>query len=146
MTEATAPAMQAFKYETPAADQPRKTVWLCTTDRLVGAVQMMMKGGEQALHSHAHLDGFWFVLKGRARFYSDRDTVFAEVGPHEGVLVPRGTKYWFEAIEGEPLELLQVEASDVAFKTRAELRKDVTYYAEPSQGSIAKQDIEAKPL
>jgi mannose-6-phosphate isomerase-like protein (cupin superfamily) len=138
--------MQAFKYETPPADQPRKTVWLCRTEHLVGAVQMLMKGGEQALHSHAHLDGFWFVLKGRARFYSDQDTVFAEVGPHEGVLVPRGTKYWFEAVKGEPLELLQVEASDIAFKTRDELRKDVTYYAERAPGSIIKENIEAKSL
>lgn len=146
MTDEARPPMQAFKYESPAPDQPRKTVWLCNTDHIVAAVQMVQRGGEQALHSHSHLDGFWFVLKGRARFYSDRDTVFAEIGPHEGVLVPRGTKYWFEAVKGEPLELLQVEASDIAFKTRDELRKDVTYYAERAPGSIIKQDIEAKTL
>ena len=68
MTEAT---MRAFKYEAPVADKPRKTVWLARTDRMIAAIQTITKGGEAALHSHSHLDGLWFVLKGRARFYSD---------------------------------------------------------------------------
>lgn len=146
MTEiAPQPTMSAFKYESPAADAPRKVTWLARTDHLVAAVQFLQKGGEQALHSHAHLDGFWFVLKGRAKFYSDKDTVFAEVGPYEGVLVPRGAKYWFEAVGGEPVELMQVEASDMSFKSRDELRKDVTYYAERAPGSIP-QHVDGKQI
>src|SRR5690606_40778727 len=61
------------------------------------------------LHSHSGNDGFWFVLSGRARFYDENDNVFADVGPHEGVLVPHSTPYWFEsADDATTLEILHV--------------------------------------
>jgi mannose-6-phosphate isomerase-like protein (cupin superfamily) len=64
------------------------------------------------LHSHQHLDGFWLVLSGRARFYTTDDVLLRECGPFEGMLIPRGFPYWFENVGDEELEMLQVEASD----------------------------------
>lgn len=110
------PEAQIFRYTklNTDFDSGRKNSMLCQTDRIVGAVQLIKKGGETRLHSHAHLDGMWMVLSGKARFYGENDKLLGEFGKHEGVLIPRGFKYWFEcASEDEPLELLQVEASDI---------------------------------
>ncbi len=68
------------------------------------------------MHKHTAMDGFWFVLRGRARFYGDNDVLVADLGEHEGIFVPRDTKYWFEAGDCEQLELLQVEAIDHRIK------------------------------
>ena len=65
------------------------------------------------MQTHKHLDGFWMVLKGRARFNTEGDVVIAETGPLEGVLLPRGYKYWLEKVGEEDLEMLQVESFDI---------------------------------
>lgn len=109
---AAAPAKSAkvFRYVTPPLERPKGIVPLCKSDILFGAVQVVAKGGENNLHSHAGMDGFWFVLKGKARFYGDGDVLLGELGPFEGVFLPRGVSYWFESASEELLELLQVEA------------------------------------
>jgi mannose-6-phosphate isomerase-like protein (cupin superfamily) len=109
------PAAQAqvpklIKYSTPVLNRPKGIVPLCRSDILTAAVQVIKKGGENNLHSHAGMDGFWFVLKGKARFYGERDVLLGEFGPMEGVFIPRGVSYWFESAGEEMLELLQVEA------------------------------------
>ena len=50
------------------------------------------------------------VLKGRVRFYGPDDVVIGEFGPHEGTITPRFSRYWFENIGDEDLEILQVAA------------------------------------
>jgi len=52
------------------------------------------------------------VLKGKVRFHGDEGVVIGDFGPLEGVLVPRRTRYWFESIGDEELEMLQVLAFD----------------------------------
>jgi mannose-6-phosphate isomerase-like protein (cupin superfamily) len=91
---------------------------------MIGAIQVIGKGGETNLHSHTHLDGLWFVLSGRVRFYGEANRLLAECGRYEGVLIPRGCPYWFEATGGEEAELLQVEAFDVAIPDEATLMAD----------------------
>jgi mannose-6-phosphate isomerase-like protein (cupin superfamily) len=51
------------------------------------------------------------VLAGRARFYTEGDALVADLGRHEGVLIPRGFKYWFEQTGDESLQILQVHAT-----------------------------------
>ena len=116
--------MQPFRYERPEVDKPKKIVWLGKTDRLFATIQVISKGGETNLHSHTHLDGLWYVLKGRGKFYSDETTLAGDLGPGEGILIPRGIKYWFESVGDEPLEILQVECSDKAMTTHSELMSD----------------------
>jgi mannose-6-phosphate isomerase-like protein (cupin superfamily) len=128
--------MQAFKYEKPETDRPKTIVWLARTDRLISDVQVINQGGETNLHSHTHLDGFWFVLSGRARFYGEGNKVLADIGKHEGILLPRGSKYWFESGSDEPLELLQIEASDKPVHSQQELVSDRIDHA-PAKASTA---------
>jgi mannose-6-phosphate isomerase-like protein (cupin superfamily) len=121
-----------FKYELPRVEKPKTIVWLARTDHLFADVQVITQGGETNLHSHSHLDGFWFVLSGRARFYGEGDRVLGELGKHEGILLPRGTPYWFESASDEPLELLQLEASDIPIRTQSELMADRVNYTAPT--------------
>ena len=136
---------QTFKYETPEVERGKTIMWLCRTDRLIADVQILKEGGETNLHSHSHLDGFWFVLSGRVRFYGEGDQVLGDLGKHEGILLPRGTKYWFESVGSEPLELLQIEASDKAIGTREELMADRTDYTPPTRTSGTRH-LEAGPV
>jgi mannose-6-phosphate isomerase-like protein (cupin superfamily) len=78
---------------------------------MIAAVQTLSDGGENNLRSHRQLDGFWFVLKGCARFYTTDDEIVAELGPMEGVLIPRNFPYWFESVGDEDLHLLQIETT-----------------------------------
>lgn len=99
-----------FRYEMPDLERGKATIWLCRSDILSGVIQVVKEGGENNLHSHPTNEGFWFVLGGRARFYGEGDVLLAELGKHEGILIPRGLKYWFESASDEPLEILRVGA------------------------------------
>jgi mannose-6-phosphate isomerase-like protein (cupin superfamily) len=103
-----------FRYVTPKGmKRDRALIPLARSDTLLSMVQVFRGGGgEQEMHSHTAMDGFWFVLRGRARFYGDNDVLVADLGEHEGIFVPRNAKYWFEAGDCDQLELLQVESID----------------------------------
>jgi mannose-6-phosphate isomerase-like protein (cupin superfamily) len=58
------------------------------------------------------MDGFWMVLKGGVRFYGPNDEGLGEFGLNEGIMMPRGSEYWFESCGNVDLELLQVVAFD----------------------------------
>jgi len=116
-SEYTGGSFQTFSYEMPEFQNSKKVVVLARTDRMMAAVQILREGGENNLHSHPNQDGFWMALKGRAKFYGEGDHLIAEIGPLEGILVPRGTSYWFESASDEILELLQVECFNVPMNT-----------------------------
>jgi mannose-6-phosphate isomerase-like protein (cupin superfamily) len=138
--------MKAFRYETPPVEGPKKIVWLARTDRMFATMQVVTEGGETNLHKHSHVDGFWFVLKGRAKFYSDETTLAAELGPSEGMLVPRGVKYWFESVGAEPLEILQIECADVAVTSMQELASDRTDFSPQRPSMKLSRQVDAKVL
>jgi mannose-6-phosphate isomerase-like protein (cupin superfamily) len=102
--------IQPFKYEKPPIREGRGKgmTYLTKTDVVGLSVQRVAEGGETNLHAHPGTDGIWFVLSGRARFYDGEDTVACELGPHEGVLVPHGVKYWFERAGEEDLEIMHI--------------------------------------
>ena len=103
---------QTFRYEKPAEQETDKAiVSLCQTDIIRGAVQVVREGGDNNLHSHTGMDGFWMVLKGRVRWHGP-DGMIGEFGVHEGIVMPRNAQYWFESCGEETLELLQVVAFD----------------------------------
>jgi mannose-6-phosphate isomerase-like protein (cupin superfamily) len=107
-------APQTFKYAKPEVQSSGKgIVSLCQTDIIRGAVQIVKQGdGDNNLHSHTGMDGFWMVLKGRVRYYGPGDEILGEFGPHEGIVMPRNAEYWFKSIGDEDLEILQVAAFD----------------------------------
>ena len=111
--KAVARKPQKFGYKKPEGLQTGKSiVSLCQTDIIRGAVQILKEGGDNNLHSHTGMDGFWMVLKGQVRFYGPGDELLGEFSSHEGIVVPRNSQYWFESCGEEDLELLQVVAFD----------------------------------
>lgn len=138
MTETFAP--QRFKYVKPETDRVHHVIKLANTDRMHALMHVLKKGGENNLHSHTHQDGLWVVMRGAARFYGEGDKVLGEIGPSEGILIPRGTRYWFESCGDTELELLHVIALDEPQTDERKLVKDRTNY-EPT-----KSDIEAIPV
>lgn len=109
---------QVFTYQLPDLDRGKGIVWLARTDILRAGVQVVKEGGENNLHSHSGNDGFWFALSGRVRFYGEGDAVIAELGKHEGIVIPRGFKYWFESAGEAPLEILHGSAFDQKVQDR----------------------------
>jgi len=102
---------KVIRYTKPAMQRPKHIVLLCRTSSMFSTVQVISPGGgENKLHSHSNLDGFWFVLRGRVRFYTTDDEVIAELGPEEAVSIPHNYPYWFENIGETDVELLQVES------------------------------------
>jgi mannose-6-phosphate isomerase-like protein (cupin superfamily) len=69
---------------------------------------------------HTKSETTWMVLNGRARFIGCGDTVLAELGPMEGILVPGGSRYRFSKIGDEDLEILQMVAVRVDSDSAAE--------------------------
>ena len=122
--ESSAPAPQVFKYERPALDRSKRVLRMGRSDIVRGNVHVVREGGENNLHAHPNSDGFWMVLSGRVRFYAEGDTLLADLGKHEGILIPRGFKYWFESASDEPLEILQVAASAVPMDSEQAISAD----------------------
>ncbi len=138
---------QAFNYEPPTDDAGRTVMWLARTDMLFADVQILKEGGgETNMHSHPHLDGFWFVLSGRVRFYGEGDKLLGDLGKYQGVMLPRGTKYWFERVGPEPLEILQIEASDKAMLNMQELMADRVDYTPRKAGGPTARFLNAEPV
>ncbi len=106
-----------FRYTKPD-DLPggKAIVHLAKSDIIRGRVQIVREGGENNLHSHKGMDGFWMVLKGRVKFYGPGDVLIGEFGQHEGIMLPRGEQYWFEKSGEGDLEILQMAAFEKGVK------------------------------
>jgi mannose-6-phosphate isomerase-like protein (cupin superfamily) len=108
--EAAEAAIQKFRFKAPETYSGRKAiVKMCGNERHALAVHVLGDGGENNLHYHSNVDITWMVLKGRARFYGPGDEIRGEFGPHEGLLIPGGARYWFESCGEEGLEMLQIK-------------------------------------
>jgi mannose-6-phosphate isomerase-like protein (cupin superfamily) len=99
----------AFKRpDVPLPDGRKLHVKLAGTDSFRTSVQVLNKGGENNLHYHPNMDLQYIVLKGRVAFYGPGDVQVAELGVHEGVLLPEYTRYWFKSVGDEEAHLLQI--------------------------------------
>jgi mannose-6-phosphate isomerase-like protein (cupin superfamily) len=81
------------------------------------------EGGENALHAHTSDDHAFFVLGGRARFY-DGDGTVTEVGPFEGIAIPRNVLYRFESVPPENLVILRMGGAKVDWHTLRSMRDE----------------------
>ncbi len=106
--------IQRYQYGGPDSEggrdsaEGRKSFPMAMTNNVISTVQIFEKGVHNNLHMHLTEDGYWFVLGGRVRFHGEGDSIIGEFGKHQGVLITAGTKYWFEGISDEPLEILRV--------------------------------------
>ena len=102
--------IRAFSFKRPQIElnAQKGVYYLAHSDILKAVVQIIPEGGDNELHYHPGTDGFWMVLKGKARFYGPGGAI-GEFGPQEGILMPRNSRYWFEtASPNTELHLLQV--------------------------------------
>lgn len=98
-----------FHYRKPDDEGMRVALSLCKTDLFRARVVVMKKGfGETNLHYHSNADSFWMVLKGRVRFHGPDERVIGDFGPNEGTSTPRFSRYWFENIGDEDLEMVHL--------------------------------------
>ncbi len=112
MPSAPGKGMSVISYRMPSEVAAKVIVPIAHSDIMFCGIQVIRADGETNLHSHSGMDGLWFVLSGRMRFYGEGDKLVGEFGKHEGVFVPRNVPYWFESVGDEPLELLQAESID----------------------------------
>ena len=101
-----------FRHKTPEFEGVKKTWQVCNSDLMKVQKQVVKSGGENNLHTHTGEDAFWYVISGAVKFYGEGDKVIGEYQKGEGILVPRGFKYWFESASSEPLEIIRVTAKD----------------------------------
>jgi mannose-6-phosphate isomerase-like protein (cupin superfamily) len=101
-----------FRYKTPEFAGVKKSLLVCNSDLMKVMVQVVKEGGENNLHTHTGDDAFWYIISGAAKFYGEGDKLIGEYQKGEGILIPRGFKYWFESSSPEALEILRVTAKD----------------------------------
>ena len=108
--EAAEALVHTFKLEVPDMETLGKKIHikLAGTDSCRASVQVLRQGGENNLHYHPNLDLIYMVLKGRVRFYGTEDKVLGDFGPHEGILLPENSRYWFGSVGDEEAWLLQI--------------------------------------
>ena len=96
-----------FKLRAQLLEQGRTNTLLAKTDNMWATLKVYASGGEKGLHTHPNEDHTFIVLQGKARYY-DADGNTTDVGKHEGIMLPAGAYYWFEAISKEPLVLVRI--------------------------------------
>ena len=106
--EASAPA-SLFKLRAQMLKKGRSTELVSSTDNMRVHIKVYASGGENGLHNHTDEDHFHLVLQGSALFYGPRGEEI-HCGQYEGIMLPAGSFYRFNATSDEPLVLLRVGA------------------------------------
>jgi mannose-6-phosphate isomerase-like protein (cupin superfamily) len=105
------PIAQTFRLRTALLKKGRTHRILASTKSRERAMNVAIKcyaeGGENEFHAHAEEDHTFVILQGRAIFHQPGKPD-VELGRNEGILLPGGAFYKFEAVPGEPLVILRV--------------------------------------
>jgi mannose-6-phosphate isomerase-like protein (cupin superfamily) len=104
---AASPPPQFFKLRAELVEKGRTNQVVADTGNMWVNLKVYAGGGENGLHNHTDQDHFHLVLRGSARFFGPRGET-KDVGPYEGVMLPSGSFYRFNATSKEPLILLRV--------------------------------------
>ncbi len=110
MVVASSPKPLLFNCRRPLLSAGQTTDLAAKTELMTVHNKVYAEGGENALHAHSADDHLHFVLEGQATFhFGDGST--AVVNKFEGVLLPKGCFYYFEATGEGNLVLLRVAAT-----------------------------------
>ncbi len=107
-----------FRVRAQLLAQGRTDTILAETDNMQIRIKVYASGGENTLHAHTSEDHSFVVLQGSARFW-DRDGKTTDIGVHQGIVLPAGAMYKFEAISKEELVLLRMRAKVSGAKAAA---------------------------
>jgi mannose-6-phosphate isomerase-like protein (cupin superfamily) len=105
----SADGTQFFRVRAQMLAQGRTDTILTETDNMQIRIKVYASGGENTLHAHTSEDHSFVVLQGRARFW-DKDGNTTDIGQHQGITLPAGAMYKFEATSKEELVLLRMRA------------------------------------
>lgn len=111
---------QWFNMRVPLLDQGRMDTEICRAAGMTARIKVYASGGENELHCHKNQDHMFVILQGSARFV-DKNGGTHDVKKHEGVMLPAGCYYWFNATSEEPLVMLRVDNQSVAGDDRLNL-------------------------
>lgn len=103
---------QLFSLKTPMVSSGMVDNFVSETDLMKVSIKIYAEGGENFLHTHELEDHFFIVLDGQASFHDPSGKV-TTLGKHQGIMLPRGCYYMFQASGGSPLVLLRVAATSV---------------------------------
>ncbi|HTI86688.1 MAG TPA: cupin domain-containing protein [Alphaproteobacteria bacterium] len=106
-TVAGSPKAMPFRLRAELMKKGRSNQVVAETDHMKVNLKVYASGGENGLHNHTDEDHFHLVLQGSARFYGPRGETL-DCGQYEGIMLPSGSFYRFEATSSEPLVLLRV--------------------------------------
>jgi mannose-6-phosphate isomerase-like protein (cupin superfamily) len=107
-----APEAQFFNLDSPLLSQGRFDNKVASTDLLKLIVKVYASGGENALHMHPYEDHSFIVLEGEATFHIGVEDDVKVLTRYEGVMLPRGTSYWFVSSAPENLVMLRAGAAE----------------------------------
>lgn len=105
------PEATTFSLSTPLLSKGRSMDLLARTDLMTAHIKVYAEGGENAMHAHASEDHVFVVLDGQATFHIEQDGNVSVLDKHHGVMLPKGTHYWFQSSGDDNLVLLRVGAS-----------------------------------
>jgi mannose-6-phosphate isomerase-like protein (cupin superfamily) len=150
--EAQEPVVFSMR-ELPLLRTGMTTTPLACADNLWLHAKVYSGGGENYLHAHELEDHAFLVLQGAARFFF-RDGRMRDARRYEGVMLPKGTLYRFEAVAGENLVMLRVGAAQTGADwtgetvrgSPREVRRVVDEHGRPITTSARKGKTPAEPV
>ncbi|MES2534228.1 MAG: cupin domain-containing protein [Pseudomonadota bacterium] len=108
--------------------QGRTNQVLAASTHMNVVLKTYASGGENEIHAHSNEDHFFLVMQGGATFYGPKGEE-KQVRKNDGILIPAGAFYWFQAMEEEPLVLLRIGAA-----------------LDPATDVLARVDIDGNPF
>ncbi len=86
------PKAEVFSLKTPYLSAGRVTNLVSKTEGLWIHAKMNAEGGENAIHCHTQEDHAFIVLEGEVTFF-DEEGKGTVLGPHQGIMIPKGAFY-----------------------------------------------------
>ncbi len=105
--QATEPTIFGMRTKLPS--RGRTDMPLAATPRMSLVLKTYAEGGENGLHCHPHEDHSFVVLQGEVSFFGE-DGKIGRLRRHQGILLPRGAYYRFQAEPGEPVVMIRFGA------------------------------------
>ena len=110
---------EVFDIRTPYLEQGLTSDLRAKTDMLSVVIKVYADGGENRMHPHPYEDHAFVVLEGEATFHLEADDNVKVVKPYEGVMLPKGSNYWFQSSGQGNLVMLRVGAQPAGVKKAA---------------------------
>ena len=138
------PKASTFSLKTPYLSAGRISKTISETDNLWIATKINAEGGENAVHTHLNEDHAFIVLEGEVTFF-DETGAETVLGPHQGIMLPRGAYYRYLNTGPGNLMILRVGAGQKPKRAEGEARLGPDGKPLPSD-SAANYHIEGVPI